>query len=501
MAPPPAGRGEPSLDDLLREFAQGGVSRPQGPAIEEAAPRAPLVQAPAPVPPPAPAAGPNDFDRMLREELDEDLRAPAAAAPARAPAPAPAPLDPFEAELAREAAAFRPGPEERDWSDDRIGPDVDDRQAAYADPQAPLTDPYPEPPQDPVEDLRSLEPQGPRKGLVVAALLLGVAVVGVGAVIGLRSMGGGARTGEPPVISAEAGPIKVAPQNPGGVEIPNQNKQIYERGTEPPAASRVVTREEQPIDVQAATRNVARVILPGPGSGPADASAPLPSASTGSAAPADPVAEGQPAASLAPVLGEPRRVRTVSVRPDGTIAPVNGGATPATPATSARPAATPAPATSSATAPAALPATSPATPPAAVTAPLPPARAVAAATERPRAATPTPAAAPAPAAVQAPAQVASLPPAQASAPEPSGSGFMIQLAAPGSEAEARATFATLQRRFPDQLSGTAPVVRRAEVTGGRTVYRLRVGPFQRDDATARCEALKAAGGQCFIARN
>ena len=35
--------------------------------------------------------------------------------------------------------------------------------------------------------------------------------------------------GEPPLIAASNEPIKVAPQNPGGVEIPNQNKQIYER--------------------------------------------------------------------------------------------------------------------------------------------------------------------------------------------------------------------------------------------------------------------------------
>ena len=36
-------------------------------------------------------------------------------------------------------------------------------------------------------------------------------------------------SGEPPLIAASNEPIKVAPQNPGGVEIPNQNKQIYER--------------------------------------------------------------------------------------------------------------------------------------------------------------------------------------------------------------------------------------------------------------------------------
>lgn len=78
---------------------------------------------------------------------------------------------------------------------------------------------------------------------------------------------------------------------------------------------------------------------------------------------------------------------------------------------------------------------------------------------------------------------------------------MVQLGAPGSEAEARATFNTLQRRFSEQLGGQSPVIRRADVGNGRTVYRLRVGPFSRDEAVERCEALRAAGGQCFIARN
>lgn len=35
--------------------------------------------------------------------------------------------------------------------------------------------------------------------------------------------------GAPPVITAEAGPIKVQPENPGGVEVPDQDKLIYER--------------------------------------------------------------------------------------------------------------------------------------------------------------------------------------------------------------------------------------------------------------------------------
>ena len=84
---------------------------------------------------------------------------------------------------------------------------------------------------------------------------------------------------------------------------------------------------------------------------------------------------------------------------------------------------------------------------------------------------------------------------------PAGGGFMVQLGAPGSESEARATFTSLQRRFSDQLGSDNPTIRRAELNGGRTVYRLRVGPYTSEAAAQKCEALKAAGGQCFIARN
>ena len=89
----------------------------------------------------------------------------------------------------------------------------------------------------------------------------------------------------------------------------------------------------------------------------------------------------------------------------------------------------------------------------------------------------------------------------AAAPASSGDGaFSVQLGAPGSEAEARSSFANLQRRFPDQLSGQSPTIRRADVSG-RTVYRLRVGSLSREEAQSMCSQLQSAGGQCFVARN
>ena len=83
-------------------------------------------------------------------------------------------------------------------------------------------------------------------------MVIAVGLVGVGAAFTLRG-GSATKDGQPPVITADSGPVKVAPANPGGAEIPNQNKQIYERSPDAPQAqSKVVNNEEQPVDVQQA---------------------------------------------------------------------------------------------------------------------------------------------------------------------------------------------------------------------------------------------------------
>lgn len=358
----------------------------------------------------------------------------------------------------------------------------------------------------PAEDeMPDLEPRRSRKGLYTAAALIVVGVVGVGAAMSLR----GTTTrpdGQPPTISAANGPTKVEPANPGGADIPNQNKQIYERPSDTPVGkTKVVSGEEQPVDVQQAARSLpARVVMPGPGSGVAT----TPAANALSQAPASiprDVVPSEPALTPVPPvpgLGEPRRVRTVSIRPDGTPAPAatstasyTNGAAPL--ATGSAPAARP-----SAIVPA-DPTTTTATTTTSTTQPRPRPSNVQVqepAKVQDRAATPAAATTP-----SAPLRIANAAPAAAApatAAIRSGTGdFVVQLGAPGSESEARATFAALQRKYPDQLGGQPPIVRKTELAGGKTVFRLRVGPYSRDDATTMCAALQSAGGQCFIAKN
>jgi len=321
-----------------------------------------------------------------------------------------------------------------------------------------------------------------RKGLIAIAAVVGAIVIGGGAAYTLTHSPGGAG-GAPILVQATNEPVKVQPQNPGGVEIPNQNKQIYERAQQ--TETKVVNREEQPVDVKQAVRSNG-------GSAVADA--------TGATVPGAP---NQARTSNSLNLGEPRKVRTVTIRPDGTVA----GAPEAAP--SARPApvamtmpaaasATPAPQTApaqpkpAAATPVATPAATPAPTPKPVPAAATPVAATPAATA-PAAAAPTP----------APQKVAALQPTAAApavaASETGAGGFSAQLGVAGSESAANATFAQLQRKYPD-LEGMPALIRKAEVNGN-TVYRVRVGPMSREEASSLCSKLQGQGGQCFVAKN
>lgn len=452
-------------------------------------------------PPPAELRGALDeFEALLRRS---DVARPAAPV-----APAPMRVEPrFEA---ADESFERPEPQA--YQRPVTAPsarDLDQPDGSYGYQDQPVSyDPQPVQAAVPSEDdMPDLEPRRSRKGLYAAAALIVVGVVGVGAAMSLR---GPSRTadGQPPTIAAATGPTKVEPANPGGAEIPDQNKQIYERpGDAQSGQTKVVSREEQPVDVQQAARSMPmRVVMPGPGSAtatpPANALSQAPAASEPVATPAEPALTPVPPV---PGLGEPRRVRTVSIRPDGTPAPPANTAANGTAGSSngvaplstgsappARPAGL-APAASSA--PAAV-AAAPVTPSRPAT--TPPAEAPKA-QERAAAPATTPSA---PLRIANAAPAAPAPAAPATSALRAGTGdFVVQLGAPGSEAEARATFAALQRKYPGQLSGQAPIVRKTELAGGKTVYRLRVGPYSREQATSMCSALQAAGGQCFIAKN
>jgi hypothetical protein len=303
-----------------------------------------------------------------------------------------------------------------------------------------------------------------RRGRVAIVLaVLALAVFGVGGAYAYRSYMGTARSGEPPIIRADAGPTKIVPApTDAGAKVPD--RLLTGDGSE-----KLVPREEAPVDVN--SRSGPRVVFP-----PLNQSGNPPS--TASVAPGAPPPATPGNGTLS--NGEPRKIRTFSVRgdqADAAAAPVA-----ATPPAAAKPVAT-------ARAAAAPPRT-------AATAANP----SAANANAPLSLAPQgqPAAADAP-----PSRVAATNPAQA-APSGGGAGggYLVQLSSQKSEADAQASYKALQGKFPEVLGSRVPVIKRADLGDKGVYYRAMVGPFNSpDEASQFCGSLKSAGGQCFVPRN
>lgn len=319
------------------------------------------------------------------------------------------------------------------------------------------------------------------------------------------------------VIKAQDGPVKVAANAPDGLVVPNQDASILDKAgatvkNDVAATSKVAATDEQPIDLKLAPK-----------------AAPVVQAVVKAVAPPSP--DAAPSAPDNP-FGPPKRVKTVSVRPDGSVisgpvAPAPGTAVAAlasVPAPVSRPPAAPAPVAANpvVTAPAIAPATpsAAAAPPPVVVKPKATVRVVAPAKPDVKTVVAAPVAAPVaargaiPEDANAPLQlgadgsktqptrikVADATPTATTNKDAGGGTFAVQLAAPTSEQEAKDASNRFKKQFAGPLNGRNPIIRSGE-NGGRTVYRVRVGNLSRDEANALCNDLKASGGNCFVAGN
>ena len=456
--------------------------------------------------------------------------------------------------------------------------------------------PEAEPPFDPVarsygtdaqvfdtEEFTPAEPRRSRRRLGAVMALVALTAVGAAGAFTWRNMGGNfVSSGPPPLIKADNAPLKVAPENPGGMDIPNQNRQIYE-GRSDSGRSRVLDRQEQPIDVRELARQMpppeappALVVPPAPAPtaprsngvvaaapatpqaaappvaspGPAAQEPPRPGVNTTVAAlpPAPTAAPPAPAAprnSALNALGEPRRVRTVAVRPDGSAIGASGGLMVSDPNLSILPAGEMPPPVSVATTAipanaAVLPQTAPGTTagadgstPATAATPiqvLPPSRPNTVAAAGPTPAEQIPGSLFAPTdtgrtdgaetsgaqpgvAVRPPARparigqrvaatdsIAEVPDGQTSAAPGTTRTYSVQLAVRPTEDAARAAYDQLADKFATDIGGKPATVTQAQVNG-RSVFRVRVTPLSREEANTLCTRLKASGGQCFVVAN
>ena len=104
-----------------------------------------------------------------------------------------------------------------------------------------------------------------RAGIAIFAGLVVFGLAGVGAVWSLSGpkKGGLLAASDVPVIAPKPGPVKEKPSDPGGIDVPNQKTAVLEKVKDDlKAPSKVLAREEQPVDLsQAAKKDIRRVDL------------------------------------------------------------------------------------------------------------------------------------------------------------------------------------------------------------------------------------------------
>ncbi|MCJ9746273.1 hypothetical protein, partial [Neorhizobium sp. SHOUNA12A] len=170
--------------------------------------------------------------------------------------------------------------------------------------------------------------------------------------------------GEPVIIAADKEPIKIAPENPGGKTVPNQDKAVYDRvaGVSPkdPKQRTLISSNEEPIDV------VQKTLMPD--TLPLEGENDIEPTDVGETEdprllPQDRTAQNNTSAEQQPVTVMPRKVKTMIVRPDGKLVEQEIAAPAlAAPEAPKLPAAGAKPVETAAAFPAKLPPSTPATP-------------------------------------------------------------------------------------------------------------------------------------------
>lgn len=176
----------------------------------------------------------------------------------------------------------------------------------------------------PEEDL--LPPRSARRSLLFGALI-GLAAA-AGAAWYILGTGGQPNSGpqEVPVVKAEKAPVKVRPADPGGMDVPNQDKLVYnrvEQGSVKPEVEHLLPQPTQPRE------------LPKSADGLGDGMTPLPPPLPDTAKPVETVkVTPPPAPAETPRAAEPPKPAPAPVAPVAK-------AEPAKPAEAPKPAPTP----------------------------------------------------------------------------------------------------------------------------------------------------------------
>ncbi len=312
-------------------------------------------------------------------------------------------------------------------------------------------------------------------GKRIALAVVAVALMGGVAAAGWNMFD--SSDGPAPTILAASEPAKVKPKDSGGKIVPNQDQAVYKSvGGEntAPKQAKLKDTSEKPIKVAAKSTPDKTVIR---------ASAKGVKPETG-------------------VRVQPRRVRTVVVKPDGTIVTTVGNAAkkPLTVAAAqvteptlalkpelvASDAETQTPTASVAKLEASQPVAKVAKPaPTKVAIQKVPAKKVAVK----KVPVKKVAVKKAPAKKAAPIKTASV-----------SSPYAVQISSQRSAAAAQKSYATLSRRFASVIGGKGVDIRKGVIKGKGTYYRVRIPANSRSAANTICSRLKAKGGACFVTR-
>jgi len=355
-------------------------------------------------------------------------------------------------------------------------------EAAYEEPANSAYDQYTE------DQFPRMSIERRSNGLLKGAIwVLIIAIIGVGGYFAYPMVRGifvasNQPAKAPPVIKADTNPVKVEPETQPQDNMSAPKDIFTKHANEDPKAAQMAPGVEQPVDVNAAAKSAAQ-----------------------SAPPSKPVV-----VPLVPGTGEPRLVKTVTVRADGTIIPEKSDPVLAakTQPSAVKPVAVPPAAAATAGASAAALPPLPDKPVAESPdftleggIPLPPERFGEAqpdlnlpldAITTPIQTDPTPEAVevPTPAAPAVVTPVATIP----------GKEFAVQFGAPETEAKGNELKARIEKQFASALTGGTMAVVKGD-NNGKPVFRVRAVGYTRDEATAVCQQVTAAGGQCFVSKN
>ena len=277
-------------------------------------------------------------------------------------------------------------------------------------------------------------------------LIAAVVIVGVAWAMSERYFSEADVTASVPLVTAEETPVKVRPEESGGVDVPDRDKYVYKSLTdEEPEAEQLLPPPEEPMErppievVEVAASEPAPEVM-------AEVEDAAMETATGQA-PAPPPLDELVVAEVATPMAEAEFMKEEAAVDEPSVEPS--------------------------------------------------VEMVAAIEEAPKATEPEAAPAPAPE-----PEISSAVPEQNASLRADSGRFLVQIGAAQNEAAANGEIARLAKKHPNILSLLSGIVIRADLGDKGVWYRMRVGPFAtRGDANGVCGQLKAVNVGCFVVAN